>query len=64
MRGYAAGQTSWGALKAEGFTNYLDVLASLHELGLRPPIAPADIQMAGRKLLREALMTQPPERPV
>lgn len=63
MRSYAADETSWGALKAKGFTNYLTVLARLHELGLRPPTAPADRQAAGCKALQEILGARPREAP-
>ena len=55
MKSYAAGKTSWAMMKARGFDNYLLVLARLHELGLRPPIAPAEAQTRGCDALREAL---------
>ncbi len=61
MRSYAAGEMSWAMLKAKGFTNYLMVLASLHELGPRPPKAPTDLQTAGCGLLAKFLGAQSQE---
>ncbi len=39
IRQYAAGEITWWALREQGFENYVQVLAGLGELGLRPPIA-------------------------
>lgn len=61
LRDYAAGTVSWAALRARGFDSYLDVLAGLGRLGLRPPVAPTDAgpnstaRARGRTWLREAL---------
>ena len=57
---YAAGEVTWQALRAQGFESYLDVLAGLGRLGLRPPVAPldgpnADARRHARHLVREAL---------
>ncbi len=40
IRKYAAGDITWHALRERGFEDYVQVLAGLGELGLRPPIAP------------------------
>jgi len=37
---YAAGTISWRELQERGFDDYIQVLAGLGELGLRPPRAP------------------------
>ena len=60
IRQYAAGEVSWHALQERGFDNYLQVLAALGELGLRPPIAPmsgpnVEARRRGRAVIREAL---------
>ena len=60
LRRYAAGEITWSSLRARGFDNYLDVLAGLGRLGLRPPVAPMDgpnvaVRERGRALLRRAL---------
>lgn len=60
IRQYAAGEITWSALRTRGFDSYLDVLAELGKLGLRPPIAPmegpnVEARQRGRALLREAL---------
>ena len=39
IRQYAASETTWCALREAGFTNYVEVLAELGELGLRQPVA-------------------------
>jgi hypothetical protein len=39
IRAYANGEISWHSLQRRGFENYIEVLAGLGELGLRPPIA-------------------------
>ncbi|MGP8193154.1 MAG: hypothetical protein ACLQLT_11060 [Methylovirgula sp.] len=43
IRQYAAGEITWHTMRERGFENYLDVLAGLGELGLRPPVAPMEI---------------------
>jgi hypothetical protein len=60
LRDYAAGAISWSLLRQLGYDNYLDVLAGLGELGLRPPVAPMDgpnreARQRARMLLRQAL---------
>lgn len=60
LRAYAAGRVSWSALQRKGFDNYLQVLAGLGELNLRPPIAPmegpnVEARQRGRAMLRAAL---------
>jgi hypothetical protein len=60
IRQYAAGEVAWATLRQLGFDNYLDVLAGLGRLGLRPPIAPmegpnVEARRRGRELLRAAL---------
>ncbi|HEX3860364.1 MAG TPA: hypothetical protein VHY35_01575 [Stellaceae bacterium] len=63
IRQYAAGELSWHALRERGFDNYLQVLAALGNLGLRPPIAPmsgpnAEARRRGRAVIREALQAR------
>jgi hypothetical protein len=60
LRRYAAGEITWSFLRDRGFDNYLDVLAGLGRLGLRPPVAPMEgpnvaARERGRALLRQAL---------
>jgi hypothetical protein len=60
VRRYAAGEITWSALRRRGFDNYVDVLAELGKLGLRPPVAPmegpnVEARQRGRALLRQAL---------
>jgi len=60
IRQYAAGEITWTALRERGFEDYVQVLAALGELGLRPPIAPMDgpnvaARERGRAIIREAL---------
>jgi hypothetical protein len=60
IRQYAAGEITWHTLRERGFDNYVDVLAGLGRLGLRPPVAPMDgpnveARQRGRALIREAL---------
>ncbi len=60
LRRYAAGETTWHSLRELGFADYIEVLAGLSELGLRPPIAPMDgpnvaARERGRAMIREAL---------
>ena len=42
LRDYAECRVTWHDLQARGFTDYLEVLAGLGELALRPPIAPME----------------------
>ena len=60
IRHYAAGDISWHTLRERGFDNYVQVLAGLGELGLRPPIAPMEgpnvvARQRGLAILRAAL---------
>ena len=60
IRQYAASETTWYALREAGFNNYLEVLAELGELGLRPPVAAMTgpnlvARQRGRAIIREAL---------
>jgi hypothetical protein len=60
IRQYAAGEITWRALRERGFVDYVEVLAGLGELGLRPPVAPmegpnVEARRRGRALIREAL---------
>jgi hypothetical protein len=60
LRDYAAGLVTWRTLQERGFDNYVQVLAGLGELGLRPPIAPmegpnVEARTRGRALLRRLL---------
>ena len=60
IRQYAAGDITWHALQEHGFSNYVQVLGALGELGLRPPIAPMNgpnvaARERGRAIIREAL---------
>jgi hypothetical protein len=60
LRRYAAGEVSWWSLREHGYESYLDVLAGLGALGLRPPVAPmtgpnVDARKRGRALLRAAI---------
>lgn len=60
LRAYAAGEISWRELRQRGFADYVEVLAGLGELGLRPPIAPVqgpsrEARERGRALLRRLL---------
>jgi hypothetical protein len=62
IRRYAAGDIAWSTLRERGIENYVDVLASLGRLGLRPPIALMDgpnreARERGRAIIREALKT-------
>lgn len=65
IRRYAAGEVTWHELREQGFDNYLDVLAGLGELGLRPPMAPmegpnVEARQRGRALIRRLLARQQP----
>lgn len=55
IRDYAAGRVSWHMLKERGIGSYLDVLATLGALGLRPPRAPLDIQAPALAAIRKIL---------
>jgi hypothetical protein len=63
LRGYAVGSVTWHELRERGFDNYVQVLAGLGELGLRPPVAPMEgpnreARERGRALLRRLLRDQ------
>lgn len=63
IRAYAAGEIAWRALRERGFDDYVQVLAGLGELGLRPPIAPMTgpnvaARERGRALLQRLLQTK------
>jgi hypothetical protein len=60
IRQYAAGEITWHSLQERGFENYVQVLAGLGELGLRPPVARmegpnVEARQRGRAIIREAL---------
>lgn len=60
IREYAAGEVAWSTMRERGIDNYVDVLAGLGKLGLRPPVAPMDgpnrdARERGRAIIREAL---------
>jgi hypothetical protein len=60
IRQYAAGEITWHALRERGFDDYVQVLAGLGELGLRPPVAPmegpnVEARRRGRAVIRDAL---------
>jgi hypothetical protein len=64
IRQYAAGEITWHALRERGFSDYVQVLAGLGELGLRPPIAAMTgpnraARERGRAIIREALRARP-----
>jgi hypothetical protein len=64
LREYAAGDVTWRELRERGFDDYIQVLAGLGELGLRPPVAPMEgpnreARERGRALLRRLLQDQP-----
>jgi hypothetical protein len=63
IRQYAAGDITWRVLRERGFENYVEVLAALGELGLRPPVAPmegpnVEARRRGRATIREALLAR------
>jgi len=63
IRQYAAGEITWHSLRERGFDNYVEVLAGLGELGLRPPMAPmegpnVEARVRARAVIREALRAQ------
>jgi hypothetical protein len=60
IRQYAAGEIAWSTMRERGIENYLEVLAGLGRLGLRPPVAPLEgpnrqARERGRAIIREAL---------
>jgi hypothetical protein len=60
VRQYAAGEITWHELRERGFGDYLQVLAALGTVGLRPPVARMDgpnleARRRGRAVIREAL---------
>ncbi len=60
IRRYAAGDITWHELRERGFEDYVQVLAALGELGLRPPIAAmrgpnVAARERGRAIIRAAL---------
>ena len=63
IRQYAAGEITWHSLQQRGFESYVQVLAGLGALGLRPPVAPMTgpnvaARERGRAMIREALKAQ------
>jgi len=62
LRRYAAGEITWSSLRERGFDNYLDVLAGLGRLGLRPPVAPMDGPNVDARKCARALLPQALER--
>ena len=60
IRDYANGTITWHELQVRGFEDYVEVLGTLGELGLRPPMAPPGgpneaARERGRALIRDAL---------
>ena len=60
IRQYASGEIAWSTVRERGIENYLDVLAGLGRLGMRPPVAPLEgpnrqARERGRAIIREAL---------
>jgi len=60
IRRYAAGEITWRELRERGFDDYVQVLGTLGELGLRPPVAAmrgpnVEARQRGRAIIREAL---------
>lgn len=56
LRNYAELKTSLSVLLDRGFSDFIEVLAGLHELGLRAPIAPltgpsAESRLEAREIL-------------
>jgi hypothetical protein len=65
LRAYAAGEISWRDLRRRGFDDYLEVLAGLGRLGLKPPIAPLEgpsrpARERGRAMLQRLLREKTP----
>jgi hypothetical protein len=64
IRQYAAGEVTWRELRERGFEDYIQVLAGLAELGLRPRVAPMEgpnreARERGRAIVRRALQARP-----
>lgn len=64
LRAYAKCEVTWRELQERGFEDYVQVLAGLGELGLRPPTAPmsgpnVEARIRGRALLRRLLQGEP-----
>ena len=64
LRRYAEGELTWRSLQESGFDNYIQVLAGLGEMGLRPPIAAmegpnVEARTRGRALVRRLLRGRP-----
>ncbi len=60
IRQYAAGTLTWHELRERGFEDYIQVLATLGDLGLRQPLAPLEgpnraARERGIAILREAI---------
>ena len=60
LRAYATGDLAWSTLREKGFDSYVDVLAGLGRLGLRPPMAAMEgpnvaSRTRGRAYIRAAL---------
>ena len=60
IRRYAACDITWHELRERGFDDYVQVLAALGELGLRPPVARMQgpnvaARERGRAIIRSAL---------
>lgn len=60
LRDYAACQITWRELQERGFTDYIEVLGGLGDLGLRPPMARmigpnVEARQRGLALLQRAL---------
>ncbi len=63
IRRYAGGTVTWHELRERGFDDYVQVLAGLGALGLRPPVAPMEgpnvaARQRGVAILRAALQAQ------
>lgn len=64
VRQYAEGRLSWHALRERGVEDYVEVLADLADLGMRPPVTPLEgPNRAAREreltILRAALRRRP-----
>jgi hypothetical protein len=64
IRQYSSGKITWHELRERGFEDYIQVLAGLGELGLRPPVAPMEgpnraARERGRAVIRAALRARP-----
>lgn len=60
IRRYAAREVTWHSLQERGFSDYVEVLGALGELGLRQPVAPmqgpnVEARRRGRAIIREFL---------